>query len=334
MRRGLPDDETVRAAVTMAISAPSVHNTQPWKWRVGDSSVHLWADRTRQLVATDPGATDLMLSCGAALHHLRVGFAALDWGCRVHRLPNPADPDHLAAVEVFPRDGSDEEMRLANVIRKRRTDRRRYSDWAVPPETLRVLAKAAENEGVLLRVADNAMIRYQLVSAIAQAAALQTMDPAYRIELAEWSGYEAGATDGIPAANTPLVTGWYGDLPMRPFPRGRLATAPPPDDQAAATQGAGELLVLSTTSDDGISRLKAGEAMSAVLLSATDLGLASSPLSQPLELDSIREVLRADVLADTAYPQIVLRIGWPSTGAEPLPSTPRRPLAEVLSRLS
>ncbi len=43
-------------AVERAVRAPSVHNTQPWRWRVGDDAVQLHADWTRHLVATDPDA--------------------------------------------------------------------------------------------------------------------------------------------------------------------------------------------------------------------------------------------------------------------------------------
>jgi hypothetical protein len=63
-----------------------------------DNSVHLFADTTRALPATDLDGRDLLVSCGAALHHLRVGFAALGWATMVRRLPDPAEPDHLAAV--------------------------------------------------------------------------------------------------------------------------------------------------------------------------------------------------------------------------------------------
>src|SRR6185312_6884097 len=103
MRHGLPDEKTVRSGIALAIRAPSVHNTQPWRWRVGDSSLHLYADWSRHLTATDPEGRDLVVSCGASLHHMRVALAALGWGTVVHHVPNPGDPKHLAAIEVFER---------------------------------------------------------------------------------------------------------------------------------------------------------------------------------------------------------------------------------------
>ena len=85
--------------------------------------------------------------------------------------------------------------------------------------------------------------------------------------------------------------------------------------------------MLGTASDDTLSRLRAGEALSAVLLQATALGLASCPLSQPLEIGSTRRVLHEGVVDDTLSPQLVLRLGWPPVGP-PLPVTPRRTYQE------
>ena len=89
-------------AVEHALRAPSVHNTQPWRWRITDDAVQLHADWNRHLVATDPGRRDLVLSCGAALHHLLVALAAQGLAVQVDRLPDPEDSGHLATVTVRP----------------------------------------------------------------------------------------------------------------------------------------------------------------------------------------------------------------------------------------
>ncbi|MEV8438708.1 nitroreductase family protein [Actinosynnema sp. NPDC051121] len=324
MDRSRPDEETIAAAVALACRAPSVHNTQPWRWRVGDRSLHLYADPSRQLPATDPRGADLLLSCGAALHHLRVALAALGWHAVVHRLPNPADPDHLAAVEFARREPTDADVALASAIPRRRTDRRRFSSWAVPDRVLDLLIGRAVEEGATAHEVTGTRDRFDLATAIGKAAAVQDADPDYRAEVRRWSGGHA-AVDGVPAANAPSGVPQHGDVQLREFPGGELV-----DKQVDEWEDDGaSLLVLGTSSDDRLSLLRAGEAMSAVLLEATAAGLATCPLSQPLEVAETRDLVRAEVLDGTSCPQILLRVGWASFNADPLPPTPRRPVTEL-----
>ena len=100
MNAEFPDSETIGAALSLAVRAPSVHNSQPWQWRVGDHSVHLYANPELLLPHTDPDGRDLMLSCGATLNQCVVALAALGRQSKVHRFPNPAAPNHLAALEL------------------------------------------------------------------------------------------------------------------------------------------------------------------------------------------------------------------------------------------
>ncbi|MBV9143705.1 MAG: NAD(P)H nitroreductase [Pseudonocardiales bacterium] len=326
MPHTVPDHETVRSVIALALRAPSIHNSQPWRWVTGEGSVHLFADSTRQLPVTDPDGRDLMVSCGAALHHARVAFAAVGWATRVHRLPNPAEATHLAAVEYFPRAATAKDIALAAAIPHRRTDRRRFSSWPVPVELLDTLAARAAHQGAILVPITDPHDRFALTSAITEAARQHMANPDYASELAIWAGRSFVATDGVPAANTLCAPAQHGDTTMRAFPHGALA--PAPEDSG---QDAGELLVLGTSSDDGISQLRAGEAVSAVLLAATEFHLATCPLSQPLEIGTTRASLRDRVLEGTAFPQMVLRIGWAPAEGDPLPPTPRRPIDDVLS---
>ncbi|MEU4769097.1 NAD(P)H nitroreductase [Actinosynnema sp. NPDC023794] len=327
MDRSRPDEETIAAAVALACRAPSVHNTQPWRWRLGDRSVHLYTDPSRQLPATDPRGADLLLSCGAALHHLRVALAALGWRAIVHRLPNPADPDHLAAVEFARREPTDADLAMAAAIPRRRTDRRRFSSWEVPRPVLDLLAKRAAEEDAIAHEVVGTRDRFELATAIGKAAAVQDADPAYRSETRRWSGGHANV-DGVPAANAPSGAPQHGDVRLREFPGGELIDKRMDewDDDG------GSLLVLATSSDDRLSLLRAGEAMSAVLLEATAAGLATCPLSQPLEVAETRDRVRTDVLDGTSCPQILLLVGWAAFNADPLPPTPRRPVTELIDQ--
>ena len=64
--------EQMEFLLNYAVLAPSNHNTQPWLFEIHGEAIHLFADRTRALPMTDPEDRELIISCGAALLHLRV----------------------------------------------------------------------------------------------------------------------------------------------------------------------------------------------------------------------------------------------------------------------
>lgn len=321
------DEETVLAALRLATRAPSVHNSQPWVWRVYGNTVDLYADASRHIPATDPQGRDLVMSCGAALHHLLLSLATLGWAGHVRRFPDPQRSDHLAAIELTPATPARTDVDLAAVIPRRRTDRRRFSSWPVPGEVIGGMAELAERHGLTLQVITEPRLRWRLYKAIAAAAETQEADPLYAAELARWSGRPAGATDGVPSANVPWPAPARGRMPMRTYAQPAVVESPGQGEPENAA-----LLLLSTFTDTNASWLRAGEVTSAILLTATLAGLASSPLTQPLEVDETRAFVRDHVGAKkTAHPQILLRLGWAQPGARELPATPRRPLDDVVA---
>ncbi|MFY1621554.1 Acg family FMN-binding oxidoreductase [Micromonospora sp. WMMD736] len=324
MSSRFPDPETLRAALSLAIRAPSVHNSQPWRWKVGPHSLHLWTDPDRHLPNTDPDRRDLLLSCGAALNHCAIALAALGWQPKIHRCPNPDEPLHLASIEVIPHQPTDLDVGLAAAIPRRRTDRRLFSDWSVPYADIALMSARAARAGVKLICVEDLTALKELV---VQAAHRHGRDDDYLRELASWSGRHASVA-GVPARNTP-VPDTDAKIPSRFFAGTALAQ---PTRRSGVEQAV--VLALGTTDDDDLARLRAGEATSLVLLTATAQGLASCPITEPLEFSEIRETVRADVFGGGEHPQMLLRIGWAPMNADPLPATPRWPLADVVTRLN
>lgn len=323
MSAHFPDHETIHAALSLATRAPSVHNTQPWIWRVGKDSLNLYANWDLHLPNTDPDGRDLLLSCGIVLHHCVVALSALGWQAKVHRRPNLDDPDHLAAVEVFPRSPSEADIALAAAIPLRRTDRRRYSPWEVPANYIALMGARAARAGVMLRQVQSLPRLQELV---AQAAWRHATDRDYLTELTTWSGRYASRA-GVPARNTPR-DGSAAPVSRRQFAGPALVE--PASKRSISDTAA--VVALGTRDDTLVPRLRAGEATSLVLLTATALGLASCPITEPLEIAATRDAVQTDVFGASGFPQILLRIGWAPINADPLPSTPRRPLKDVAER--
>jgi nitroreductase len=320
------DRTTARAAIALANRAPSVHNAQPWRWRIGPSSIHLFADRGRALPATDPEGRDLRLGCGAALHHLRTALRGAGFATDVHRLPDPAHPDHLAAVEPYPAAPTAEDLALANAIERRRSDRRVYSTWPVPGVLLDELADAARHEGAQLRVLAHGFERRTVVELVERAAVEQALAPGMAQEIAAWTGRVRGAAEGIAAANVPEAPA--GTVPVR-----HTSAAEQRENELGPGERDGTVLaLLATATDRPIDQLRAGVALSAVLLTATRIGVASDPISQPLEVPGTRDALRLLCPDEAREPQLILRLGWAPPSAAPVPASGRRPVDETIDR--
>ncbi|WP_034510740.1 hypothetical protein [Blastococcus sp. URHD0036] len=317
------DRPTVRAAIALANRAPSIHNSQPWRWRIGASSVHLFADPERALPATDPEGRDLLISCGAALHHLRTALLATGSAGRVDRMPDPAHPHHLAAVELAPAEPTADDLALARAIENRHSDRRVFSTWEVPDEFLEDLRRAAVSEGATFLVLDPNR-RWEVTRLIERAAVQQALTPGHAQEVAAWSGRARGAAEGVPAANVPGdVT---AEVPVRHFAAHEM-----PQNGLGRYESDGTVLALLATDGDGpVDRLRAGEALSAVLLAATATGLATDPISQPFEVPETRARLAADCLPSGRSPHVLIRLGWAPIGATPVPPTGRRPVDDTI----
>ncbi|GAA3231108.1 NAD(P)H nitroreductase [Pseudonocardia petroleophila] len=323
----LPDAAVLRRAVEYAIHAPSVHNAQPWRWRIGPDGVDLFADPDRRLPATDPDGRDLLLSCGAALHHLLVALAGLGFSARVTRFPDPEDSGHLAHVRPTDDVPSPGAVRLAGAIPRRHTDRRRFAARHVEAALLDALVRTAAGWGAHLHVVGPGDARRRLLEILTRSATLQRQQAGYAAELAIWTGRHSGSRDGVrPDVVAAVGGGRPDDVPMRPFPRAGLVQPPHSVEHVDASV----LTVLSAATGDALGTLRAGEATSAVLLAATDLGLATTPLSQPLEVAGTRTAIGRNVVGPQRFPQIVLRVGWAHPDSAALVSTPRRALDHVL----
>lgn len=148
MATAFPAAEVLERALDLAAHAPSARNTQPWRWRVDRRGVQLFADWERGLGDTDSDRRDVVLSCGAVLHHCAVALAASGWSSRIRRLP---DDGVLASIELEERTPGAGGLELAEAIAHRRADRRPYAG-ALPAGTVEQLVLRAERFGVRLAV--------------------------------------------------------------------------------------------------------------------------------------------------------------------------------------
>jgi hypothetical protein len=296
---GRPVAAALAAAAELAARAPSIHNTRPWRWRIGVDSLDLFTDVSRSPPATDPVGMMLTISCGAALHHARVALAAAGVATRTEPLPDPAIPEHLARLMITShQSASTEAIGLARAIETRQTDRRANVSVPVTAQQVETLRQVAEDEGVHLhRLAGDQLTELVLAVYRAEAAADQA-PPA----TASGTGFRP---PGLPSPQS--------EDGERDF--GSVSTLRVGGEHDRAST----YVVLCGDTDDRAAWLRAGQALSAVWLDATRLKLALLPYSQVVEIGATREQLRR-LMSGLDHPYLVVRLGI----ADPDTSTPSR----------
>lgn len=316
------ETKVIEDAVRLACRAPSLYNTQPWRWVADDSGLDLLLDTSR-VVHADRSMREAHISCGGALEHLRVAMAAAGWTAEVERFPEPADPRHLARVRFAPSDGvTDHQRRRADAILQRRTDRLPFLapvDW----EPFEASLRGGIDAGVVRLDVLPEEMRPRLAEAAEFTESLRLYDSSYHVELDWWTApFEA--SEGIPYSS--LISAAESDRVgvNRHFPFTHN-----PDRRAGVTRDFAKIVMLSTEDDSHANAFACGEVLSSVLLECTMAGLATCPVSQLTELSVSRELLAA-VTGHTDLPQVLIRVGVaPALDAAP-PPTPRRALADVL----
>ena len=253
---------------------------------------------------SDPDARSLLISCGATLHHVQVAMAAEGWAA-VARMPDERVPGLLASIQFRTRTPTEHELELASAIPKRISDRRPMSSWPVASDHVSKLVAVAAEQGAFLQPLDNPM------------------------DAAEWGRLSAEVSDqraddpGISQEKECFTLARDGQ--REPGPAGGDLSWSNTTEESRAGEGSAEVpLLLATSSDDRLAETAAGEALSAVLLEATRLGLASRMDSQPVEARRTRDVVERDILNGTRSPQILIVVGWATPGAsQPRPAAGR-----------
>jgi hypothetical protein len=317
-----PNEADVEWALAQAGRAPSIHNTQPWRFCWDESSFILIADTARGLTVADPDSRELVLSCGAALFNLRLALRKLGWRSSLALLPDTTDPRVLAALTVTdPAPATPAEARLAAAIPRRHTHRGDFEERPISPALAIRLQQAAAAEGAELHYVHAPGQRGKIEQLTREAEWTQSAHDGAREELAAWTPAPGSPRrDGVPATAYPAGRGAHaGNIAARDFDSGR-------DVGALDTAGPipGLLAILTTPEDLQGDWLHAGMGLAAVLTTAAEQWAFAALHSQVIEVPPLRAELRRE-LATSAYPQLVLQLGHASLA----PTTPRRATADI-----
>ncbi len=310
-----------RFLIATAARAPSVHNTQPWQFRVAGPAIELYADPRRKLRA-DPAGREMLISCGAALYGLRLAVRSLGYLPLVELLPDPDKLRLLARVRIgAPAPAGDREQALLKAVPHRHTHRGPFAPGPLPAGLTARLQHDALAEGATLALVAPGLSWQRLADITAAAARRLDLAPRARADTRQWTrAAPQTARDGIPAhAFSRHGHDAPGRLRQRDFDLGRglgelTRDGPPPPATA----------ILLTRGDGRADWLHAGQALHRLLLHAATEWVFASLYTQPLEATVTRALIR-DQLALPGHPQLLLQLGLAANTC----TTARRPPGDL-----
>jgi hypothetical protein len=323
MPERMPAVSVVKNALSVACRAPSVHNSQPWHWVLGEHTLRLFVDRQRLVGIADTSGRQAIMSCGAVLDHARIALEAAGWQIEINRFPDGRNTDQLATIVFRPLESvTDEQLNRADAILQRRTDRlplRPPSNWAT---LLLSLQKTVESSNAMLdEISDRARPRLARASRLTEL--LRRDDADYRCELRCWTA-PFTLYEGIPSEDLATSSEMAHVDVGREFPvTGSV------DRRRSHKVDLSKILVLSTADDSRSSVFNSGEILSRVLLECTMAGMATCTLSHLIEVDDSRAIVRC-LIDHHGEPQALIRVGMAPPMEQPPAPTPRLPLDEVL----
>ncbi|MFM9702724.1 Acg family FMN-binding oxidoreductase [Streptomyces galilaeus] len=321
------DATAVEALLAAAVAAPSIHNTQPWRFGLDpeNRSIEVRLDRRRRLPMADPDARAQHLSVGAAVFNLRVAAAHLGWDPLVRLLPEADDPDLLARMRLAGR-RADTPLSLRGLydaVERRHTSRMPFTGRPVPDAIVTEMIGSARAEGAHLEVPD--ILGTRRLPRLTQAAEMRNV--AHRDHLGEARRWvTAPGTDaayGIPTtALGPRDAS--GRMPVRDF----VGTVPTPWLPVLRFERHAQVAVLWTSHDRREDWVRAGQALQRVLLTTTRHGLRTSMLHQAMEWPDLRAAMAGP--RRHCCPQLVIRFGYGPEGGR----TPRAVADAVPARVA
>ena len=319
---GLDGTALGRELVRYATLAPSSHNTQCWKFAVGDKAITILPDLSRRCPAVDPDDHHLFVSLGCAAENL--AQAALAHGLR-------ADASFDAArggVHVALAATRGQATPLFQAIPARQCTRGDYDGRPLSPQELALLEQAGSSDTVRMLLLTGRPALEQVLAQVVQANTALLADPAFVSELKGWIRFNGAdavrSGDGLfsAASGNPQVPGWLGRLAFD-----RVFTPASENDKIARQiRGCAGMAVFVGQAADKKNWVEVGRCYERFALQATALGIRNALLNQPVEVATARPQFAAALGIAGLRPDLVARFGR----GPAMPVSLRRPLAAVL----
>lgn len=323
MRAPLAPDAGQQELVRYAVLAANSHNTQPWRFRLGEGRIDILPDLSRRTPVVDPDDHHVFASLGCAAENLAIAAAA-----RGLRADATFDPAGDGAVSVALSPAPPAETPAFAAIPKRQVSRAVYDGRPIAAADIAALDAAASSDAVDAIVITDRVRMEAVLALIVEGNTAQLGDPAFVTELKQWIRFNPGEAlrhrDGLyaGASGNPNIPAWLGRLIF-----GFVVTAASENARAIEqVRSSAGLVVLVGKTADKAHWVESGRAYQRFALEATVRGLRHAFVNQAVEVAAVREKLAAELGIPGRRPDMILRFG---NGPE-MPRSLRRPVSAVI----
>jgi hypothetical protein len=174
----MPEINTIHKILTLASYAPSVHNMQPWQFRIAENGVTVEIAKERLLAHGDPVNRETWISIGACVETIVIAAASLGIKAKVQRLKQ--DQVHIELKDNCPA-----ETVLLSAITKRFSDRSLYTKQPIPRPILQTLQDAWKSSHVRIVVTSDEPVISNVAQLTAQGMTLALTNKQFRSELSQ-----------------------------------------------------------------------------------------------------------------------------------------------------
>lgn len=309
--------------VRYATLAPSSHNTQCWKFRLGDAAISILPDLSRRCPAVDPDDHHLFVSLGCSAENLIQ--AALANGLMGHAAFDAAGDNALRISLESTRAAT---STLFQAIPERQSTRAEYDGKPLTRQELELLEKAGSGSGVRLILLTEREAMEKVLEYVVQGNTTQMNDRAFVEELKGWirfSGDEAVRTgDGLYAASSgnPSLPPWLGTLLFDFF----FTPKNENDKYAKHVRSSAGIAIFVADEASPAQWVEVGRSYERFALQSAALGIRNAMLNQPVEVPALRPQFAAFLGVGKHRPDLVVRFGR----GPRLPPSLRRPVQAVL----
>jgi len=310
--------------IEYAVKAPSGHNTQPWKFRIGEDKIDIIPDFTKVLPVVDSDNRELFISLGCAAENLCITASALGYDSEMSVSQSGVISIHLNKSEMVIID------KLYQQIEKRQTNRKAYDGKIIEEKILsECISSLPKSENIKIYAWQNGSDGFNtLKEYVLEGNIIQMQNEKFVDELKSWMRFNKKHSEEKKDGLSYTVFG-APNLPAfisKPVIGSFLNSKKQNKGDMKKIDSSSHFILFTTVDNQPSDWIYLGGQLQRFLLLLTQSRISHAYVNQPCEVNQLRERMGESLPIRNEIPQLLLRIGY----ADPAPYSKRRNLEEVI----